>query len=59
MSPRQTPFWNMRLEARTKQLTVRNLQKLCAHRDAVPTFVPDREYKVDTLYSGTDTVPEF
>ena len=49
----------MHLAARTKQLTVRNLQKLCAHRDAVPTFVPDREYKVDTLYSGTDTVPEF
>ena len=49
----------MRLAARTKQLTAGNLQKLCAHRDPIPTFVPDREYKVDTLYSGTGTVPEF
>ena len=47
----------MRLAARTKQLTVQNLQKLCAHRDQVPTFVP--EYKVETLYSDTRTVPEF
>ena len=48
----------MSLAARTKQWTAaRNLQKLCAHRDPVPTFVP--EYKVETLYSGTDTVPEF
>ena len=44
----------MRLAARTKQLTARNF---CAHRDPVPTFVP--EYKVETLYSGTCTVPEF
>ena len=47
----------MRLAARTKQLTARNLEKLCAHRDPVPTFVP--EYKVETLYLGTCTVPEF
>ena len=47
----------MRLAARTKQLTARNLQKLCAHRDPVPTFVP--EYKVETLYSDTGTVHEF
>ena len=47
----------MRLAARTKQLTARNLQNLCAHRDPVPTLVP--EYKVETLYWGTGTVPEF
>ena len=51
------PFWNIRLAARTKQLAVRNLQKLCAHRDPVSTFVP--EYKVKTLYSDTRTVPAF
>ena len=28
-----------------------------SHRDPVPTLVP--KYKVDTLYSGTGTVPEF
>ena len=27
------------------------------HKISVPTLVP--EYKVETLYSGTDTVPEF
>ena len=47
----------MSLAARTKQWTARNLQKLCAKRDPVPTFVP--EYKVETLYSGTGTVPAF
>ena len=49
----------MSLAARTKQWTVRNLQKLCAHRDPVPTVVPD--YKVETLYSSTRTIgmPEF
>ena len=31
--------------------------KPCAHREPVPTFVP--EYKVETLYPGTGTVPEF
>ena len=55
--PCQMPLWNMSLAARTKQWTARNLQKLCAHRDPVLTFVP--EYKVLTLYSGTGTVPEF
>ena len=30
----------MSLVARTKQWTARNLQKLCAKRDPVPTFVP-------------------
>ena len=49
----------MRLAARTKQLTARKLQKLYAHRDTMLTFVPDREHLVDTLNSGTDTVPEF
>ena len=59
ISPCQAPFWNMSLAARTKQWTARNLQKLCAHRNLAPTFVPDRECKVETLYSGTFTVPEF
>ena len=36
-----TPFRNMSLAARTKQWTARNLQKLCARRDPVPTFVPE------------------
>ena len=38
-------------------MTDRNLQKLCAHRDPVPTFVP--EYKGETLYSGTGSLPKF
>ena len=44
VTPCQTLYWNMSLAARTKQWTARNLQKLCAKRDPVPTFVP--EYKV-------------
>ena len=35
----------------------RNYQKTCAHKESVPSSVP--EYKVETLYSGTGTVPEF
>ena len=42
--PCQMPLWNMSLAARTKQWTAPNLQKLCAHRDPVLTFVP--KYKV-------------
>ena len=57
ISPCQTPFWNMSLAVRTKQWTARNLQKLCADRDPVPTFLP--ENKVSTLFSGTGTMPEF
>ena len=30
---------------------------MCSHKDSVPSLVP--EYKVETLYSGTGTVPEF
>ena len=30
---------------------------MCSHKDSVPSLVP--EYKVETLYSGTSTVPEF
>ena len=33
------------------------LQILCSHRHPAPTFVP--EYKVETKYSVTATVPEF
>ena len=55
ISPCQTPFWNMSLAPRTKQWTTRILQKLCAHRDSVPTFVP--EYKVSTLYSDRTPAP--
>ena len=47
----------MNLAPRTKQWTARNVQKLCAHRELVPTVVP--EYKVETWYSGTYTAPEF
>ena len=47
----------MSLVATTKQCTAWNLQKLCADRDPVPTFVPKN--KVETLYLGTSTVPEF
>ena len=32
-------------------------RKMCSHKDSVPSLVP--EYKVETLYSGTGTVPEF
>ena len=42
----------MRLAARTKQLTARKLQKLCAHRDTMLTFVPDREHQVRYLELG-------
>ena len=41
----------------TKQCTAWNLQKFCANRDPVPTFVA--ENKVKTLYLGPGTVPEF
>ena len=37
--------------------TSRNQQKTRALRDPVPTLVP--EYKVETLYSSTGTVPEW
>ena len=57
ISPCQTPFWNMSLAVTTKQWTARNLQKLCADRDPVPTFMPKNKF--ETLYSGTGTVPEF
>ena len=30
---------------------------MCSHKDSVPSLVP--KYKVETLYSGTGTVPEF
>ena len=30
---------------------------MCSHKDSVPSLVP--EYKVETLYSGAGTVPEF
>ena len=55
--PVRRHFENELLVVRTKQRTARNLQKLCAHRNLVPTFVPD--YKVETLWSSTGTVPEF
>ena len=35
--------------------TPRNQWKRRAHKDPVPTLVP--EYKGETLYSGTGTVP--
>ena len=35
----------------------RTKQKRFAHKDTVPTVVP--EYKVETLYLGTGTVAEF
>ena len=35
----------------------RNYEKMCAHREPVPTLVP--KYKVSTFYSGTSSVPEF
>ena len=47
----------MSLATITKPWTATELKKRCAHRDQVPTFVP--EYKVETLYSGTGTVPKF
>ena len=47
----------MSLAPRTKQWTARNLQKLCAHREPVPTVVS--KYKVETWYPGTGTEPEF
>ena len=40
------PFWNMSLGVRTKQLTAWNLQKLCADRDPVPTFVPKNKVEL-------------
>ena len=30
---------------------------MCSHKDSVPSLVP--EEKVETLYSGTGTVPKF
>ena len=30
---------------------------MCSHKDSVPSLVP--KYKVETLYSGTGSVPEF
>ena len=39
VTPCQTLYWNMSLAARTKEWIARNLQKLCAKRDPVPTFV--------------------
>ena len=47
----------MSLVVTTKQYTAWNLQKLCADRDPVPTFVA--ENKVETLYLDTGIVPEF
>ena len=47
-----TPFHLVRLPflgVRTKQLTAWNLQKLCADRDPVSTFVPKN--KVETSYT--------
>ena len=43
------------MAATTKQWTARNLQKLCAQRDPVPTFVP--EYKVETLACSRAPAP--
>ena len=37
--------------------SAKELPKTCAHKESVPSSVP--EYKVENLYSGTDTVPEF
>ena len=37
--------------------SAKELPKTCAHKESVPSSVP--EYKVETLYSGTGTVPEF
>ena len=34
-----------------------NQRKMCSHKDPVLNLVP--EYKVETLYSGTGTRPEF
>ena len=56
-SPCQTPFWNMSLVVTTERWTAQNLQKLCADRDPVPTFVPENE--VETLYLGIGIVPRF
>ena len=37
--------------------SAKELPKTCAHKESVTSSVP--EYKVETLYSGTGTVPEF
>ena len=37
--------------------SAKELPKTCAHKESVPSSVP--EYKVETLYSSTGTVPEF
>ena len=37
--------------------SAKELPKTCAHKESVPSSVP--EYKVETLYSGKGTVPEF
>ena len=45
------------LSTKNKAVDCPDLTKLYAHRDPVPSFVP--EDNVETLYSDTRTVPKF